>query len=235
MTSNQAFHSLQTPLVAPVAPQMLSKSSLAHGGGSLLEEGEGLRATALVQDGTHLPQAGFGAVLPRHVPEHDRRRHQTTTHSVFGGKYADSPDKRIDTSSSAGATQALQSPQSKAAGKVLTNAGRATGIRTGGSTDERLQLGDSDPKCHTFVQRTWLGHDSHQDYVLRAADYSATIAQRNAGEGNVPGAALAGLDAQDTLGRTSATAGAPTAQGGIDRRFFKKNDTIKRDVGIWNE
>ena len=224
MTSNQAYHCLQTPLVPPVAAQMLSQSSLAHGGGSLLESGAGLRGSALLEDGSHRPQ-GFGAALPRHVPNHDLHRMQTTTHSVFGGKYADSEDKRKDVAPPAATSQSAQ--PTAAAGKVLSNAGQATGIRTGGSTDERLQLGDSDPKCHTFVQRTWLGHDSHQDYVLRAAEYSATIAQRTDAEG--VGAGLAGLGTHN-LGRTNSN-----TQGGVDRRFFKKNDTIKRDVGIWNE
>lgn len=103
---------------------------------------------------------------------------------------------------------------------------KPSGIRTGGSTDERLQLGASDPKVHTFVQRAWLGHDSHQEYVLRADEFAATraaMAQRDGA--NVPGLALRGLGEQDAIDRANTHS----------KKFFKRNDTIRRDTGIWNE
>ncbi len=82
---------------------------------------------------------------------------------------ADSPEKRAR-GFHASASESQQRLQSSPAGKVNADGARY-GIRTGGSTDERLNLGETDPKSHTFVQRTWLGRDSTQ-YVLNADVYS---------------------------------------------------------------
>lgn len=204
-THQRAFVPL-APLVPPAPPQFLSKSTM-H-----------LAASALA-DRLPPPDSrphGFGSVRPRHEPDHDRRRMETTSHSTYGGKYADTEERKRDPSGDANAS-AMQ--HTKAAGKVWADHARQ-GIRTGGSTDERLQLGESDPKAHTFVQRTWLGHDSHQDYVLRAGEYAAAQQQ------NRPGLALAGLGMQDRVDRVNTDHAV---------KFYKKNDTIRRDVGIWNE
>lgn len=204
VTSNQAFYTPQVPLVVPPAVQF-SKATLA----TALHDRrppEGSRPY------------GFGSTLHKHTPGHDARFHQTTTHSTFGGKYADSEEKRAEVTDDPGR---LQMQLSRPAGKVFNTHGSASGIRTGGSTDERLQLGDSDPKAHTFIQRQWIGHDSHQTYVLNAQQYADQKATQN-----VPGLALKGLGEQDQIDRVTQDHG---------RKFYKKNDTLKRDTGIWNE
>lgn len=198
VTTNQRMHAPQVPLVAPPPVRFISKEHMAL-------------ALHQHQLPAGTPTSGFGSILPSHDSEHDKRRFETTTHSVFGGKYADKEDKRVRDEDFATTTQSLQE---KAAGRVLSAEGRV-GIRTGGATDERLQLGETDPKSHSLVQRSWLGHDGHVRRALAGPPPPP--------EKNLPGLALKGL------GESGARVMDP------DRKFYKKNDTIRRDLGIWNE
>jgi hypothetical protein len=208
-TTNQHYHTGRTPLAVPAPPQMISKHT-AH-----------LALHDRVPGANSRPY-GFGSVRPRHEPDYDRRRFDTTTHSAFGGKYADSPEQRAR-ADPASASESQQRLQSSPAGKVNADGARY-GIRTGGSTDERLNLGETDPKSHTFVQRTWLGHDSHTQYVLNADVYSM---ERAATAARVSSNAVPGL---------GASAGAtPSVLAPPGTKFYKPNDTLKRSTGIWNE
>jgi hypothetical protein len=104
VTSNQSFHSPQVPLVVPPAPQFITKSTLA-----------------LALHDRRVPEGsrphGFGSVLHRHDPTRDMHLLETTTHSTYGGKYADSEEKRRE---GAGLQQVQQS---KPAGKVSVDNG----------------------------------------------------------------------------------------------------------------
>lgn len=81
VTSSQYFHCAQVPLVPPPQPQIVGKNTVHL-------------ALHTRQPPAEARPHGFGAVVPRHEPDHDRRRLDTTTHSVFGGKYADSQERR---------------------------------------------------------------------------------------------------------------------------------------------
>jgi len=225
VSTSHAFHQAQRPVVAPPKPQMICRETLP---------------LATSEEGTRLPPRGsrphgFGSVRPRHEPGHDLRRLETTTHSAFGGKYADTPEKRAagelqDTSSSFGASMSLGGLHSgQPAGRVLRD-NEPRGIRTatgGAATDERLQVAErDDPKVHTFVQRTWLGHDSHAQYVLGAEQYAA---QREDMAARAVTYAVPGLGPAAQAGPTRAEL---AAQG---HKFYKRNDTLRRDQGIWSD
>lgn len=81
VTTSQHFHSAQVPLVPPPQPQMIGKNTVHL-------------ALHTRQPPADARPHGFGSVVPRHEPHHDRRRLDTTTHSTFGGKYADSEERR---------------------------------------------------------------------------------------------------------------------------------------------
>lgn len=203
VTTNQAFHCAQPALVAPPRPQFLTKDTLQLA----------LQARHLPAE---VPRAGFGAPLPRHDPSVDQRVLHTSTHSAHGGRDAEDPAKRI------GPLNTAQLMMEEKVAGAAPRAGSRGGIRTAGMTDERLQLGDTDPKSHSLVQRSWLGHTSLQGHVEQAALYAA---RRN--QANVPGLALKGLGEQRPHTR-------PTVLNG-ELRYFKKNDTLRRDTGIWDE
>lgn len=208
VTTHQSFHNAATPLVAPPPPTFLNRDTLALA----------LHERRLPGD---VPRSGFACPLPRHDAAHDKRLLCTTTHSEFGGRDADCEEKRKRSAQ----IRPMEQSEDAAAGKVLPTHARASGIRTGGMTDERLQLGSStDPKSHSFVQRAWLGHASLQEHVASAPQY----AQKRKQESNAPGLALKGLGEQSE--RKNATV---LPNGEV--RYFKKNDALRRDTGIWSE
>lgn len=156
-----------------------------------------------------LPASGFGAALPKHVKGHNHHYLHTTSHSTYGGVYADSPEKRLD--------RTLPLDPAVPAGKDL-NKSSSGGIRCGGATDERLHLAGADPKRHTFIQRTWWNADLHS----LETQYCRDRKNNTVNGGNIDGLCLKGLGEGK---------GNPLPHE--VRR--KNNGTIRRDQGIWAE
>jgi hypothetical protein len=215
ISTSHAFHRADRNLPTPPKPQMICRSTLALANEQRLPP-KGSRPH------------GFGSVRPRHEPDHDRRRMETSTHSAYGGKYADTPEKRRDPVEMG--HHALQAASPAGLVLPLQQEDRRQGIRTamgGASTDERLQVTqDTDPKCHSFVQRTWLGHDSHAQYVLQADQFAKQRADMAA---RATTYAVPGLGPSTSAGPSRAEAAA------AGQKFYKRNDTLRRDTGIWSE
>jgi hypothetical protein len=145
-----------------------------------------------------LPEKGFGNPLPRHGDERDTREMTTTTHSAFGGTYADTEEKR-------------KVPEIQPLNPTRKTS-RGTGLKTAGATGERLKVGDTDAKEHTFVQRSWLYNRELSGH------YNTDRPPRD--NDNVPGSGLPGLGVQEPR---------------PERPYYGlTNDTLKADVGIWS-
>jgi len=236
VSTSHAQHRGGRPLKAAPQPQLLTQSNMFES----LEH----RTPPKM-----LPKKGFGAVLPTHDPEEQRRRWYTATHSSYGGQYAEEETmripplktteekKKIDVSVTVSHAQAGQTPGGLPAaigGSDLVDKKKGGGIRTAGATDERLQLHDDvDPKCHTFVQRSWVGTSDHQEYILRADEYERKREEMRAKDAMGAGLVVGSPKLVEITTKHAKEKHVTMVNGEV--RFFKKNDTIKADSGIWNE
>jgi hypothetical protein len=118
-----------------------------------------------VYDSSRVPEAR----LPRHGKDRSLALYESTTHSHYGGKHADSLDKKAFKSKAA----PLQRMDPASLAK------RKRGIKTGGATGEVLKVDHTtDPKSHTFVQRAWLYDRSSYQIVNDKAKYDAILEEK---------------------------------------------------------
>jgi len=183
-----------------------------------------ISATRVIAEG--VPAGGFGAVLPRHPPDHFTRQLKTTTHSAFGGKYGDNSEEKsfnisITSNFAAGQSTLGQDAVHKgvhASGpadpfKVEDASSASKG--TARTIGERLEIGQNrDIKQHTFVQRSWIpNRDSLQSLATIPKDDNVL---------NIEGLSLSGQGSHYSTLQTKT-------------KFTKKNDALKHETGIWNE
>ena len=103
----------------------------------------------LEMSGTAFLHRGIQQQQPQQQPPPTLSPLSLTSHSAYGGAFADSEEKR----------QLLP-----ASGRAAQSASQ----RCGGASGERLRVGSAfSPSSLTFVQRCWLPHRQHFDYYLQ--------------------------------------------------------------------
>ena len=118
-----------------------------------------------------------------------------SSHSAYGGLFADSAERRavlplIDWESKEQlaadeqfrAQRAGITHPSQGSGGELSAARRPGGKRCSGASGEQLQVGGQvDPALHSFVQRSWLPHRQHFDQYCaeRVTDVWSAVAERD--------------------------------------------------------
>jgi hypothetical protein len=92
----------------------------------------------------------------RPIPSHDRtremREYTTTSHSYHGGRDAADPSRRVIPERKLSNINGYQETSGKGTSYLDK---RICSRRMGIATDEHIRVGQSDPKEHTFVQRSW--------------------------------------------------------------------------------
>lgn len=152
-------------------------------------------------------EQGVSSALPHHSKDRVTREMSVSSHSAYGGPYADKPENtRVP----------ADIPRSIACG--ITNVNR-TLVTPGKQTDsvlgEFVKVDNVDPKFHTLVQRAWMSNqDIYNHYLERPTQQPRHYNQ------NIPGLPLSTNIFGPSAGRRSYAAG---------------NDTLKESTGIFRD